>query len=315
MQGRIITFGLVLASLLGASIPFMSTATARDLRWISQSSHLMVDRRWALDLHSGHFARLPFETMQPDESGGMQALALSVSRNGERVVVWDGQRFWFGSLNSALDGPVPLPAPSSRQEFAYSNRSVFYWSGRDELLLLQSNDLEIAPAACRLFHTSAQRWETIAHCPSGDFSQITAIEPGPQGLIAILSSAEGVAGTLIARFDPRRGQTDLDPFPSVLFPTGPVTVAFSSTGQHVHVITPCRLSAKRPCSTMRDAGPWYLYTSDLSSKRLILRHRNIPPHSVISPQGNRIAWAEQQGVCVSQLPSLDRRECYLLPQE
>lgn len=289
-----------------------------SLHWVQRGSQLLVNGKWLLNPGAGSFTALPYATARALQGGGLASLGMSLSWDGERIVLWDEHTFRFGPVSAVLGEPVaiprlnPLPEEDAGEQEAPGQ--VLFWASEHQLLLYQFDKKSDAEPLCSLFDTRVRTWHPGAPCPWGDFTHITDITPGPDGWIAISSSAEGTATLRLAQYDLEQGQRDVRAPQYSLYPMGLIRAYFSLDGTRITLSTNCRFHEEQhPCEEQEDER-WQLYSWLLKEEKLVLVSEGLPHPIVPTPGGERWAWLLSDRVCLSDAAALEHKRCFCMPR-
>jgi hypothetical protein len=289
-----------------------------SLRWVLRGSQLLVNGKWLLNPATGIFSILPYATVRAVPGGGKELLGISLSPEGERVVVWGEREFRFGPVNAALMGPITIPIlnPQLTDDTTLSEdfAQVFFWASEHHLVLVQFDRVKGTPPQCGRFDTVKREWSPLLHCPQGDFLEITRIDPGPDGWIAIQSASEGNATFLLTQYDPDQGQRDTLALRFALSPMGFIHAQFSPDGQRVDLATTCLLDKQQEsCQVQGDDESGWLFSWRADEDKLVLVRENLPPRAIPRPGGEQLAWITADRVCISATTQFERKTCFCLP--
>jgi hypothetical protein len=289
-----------------------------SIRWILHGSQLLVNGKWVLNPATGRFSTLPYATVQAVPGGGMELLGMSLSAEGDRVVVWSERELRFGPVNTALTGPIAIPIldPQLTEDTTQSEdfAQVLFWASGHQLVLFQFDRARGTKPQCGRFDTVRHQWEPILHCPQGDFLEITQIDPGPDGWISIYSEAEGTAMLLLAQYDPDQGQRDTHVLRFALSPMGFIQAQFSLHGERIDFSTTCFLDKQQEsCQEQGEDERGLLFSWRAAEDKLVLVRDDLPPRAIPAPGGDQLAWLMAGRVCISATAELERKACFCLP--
>jgi len=315
-----------------------------SLRWILRGSQLLVNGKWILDPATGQFRALPYATTRALQGGGIEELGLSLSWDGERVVLWERNELRFGPVDSVLSGPIAIPRsslnPRRPEDIAPLEEDlepleepiqVLFWVDKHQLVLYQLERVSGAVPACSLFDTAVLEWEPLGNCPQGDFREIAMVLSGPDDWIAVYSAAEGTATLRIAQYELEQGPHATRSLGYDMSPGGNIQAQFSLDGTRIDFATDCLLhDGQTPCrGRRRQEDRWRLYSWLFKEEKLTLVREGLPPHFVPAPGGRRLAWLSPtlvrdpggegwvwvppDRVCVGETTAAEQKRCFCLP--
>lgn len=285
-----------------------------ELVWLPDGSRVAVDAGWLFDPESGSFASL--KCRLPD-GAACRPEQLSFAPIGQQYVVVDADRFAVGNGERGLGVWKQIPrwlAPNDRPGSSDTLANVAFWLTPKALFVQQFYVDGHAEPECRLHELATATWRRPdGGCLSPDFSYLARVDGGPNGLLALHSSAEGRFGFSLVRYDSARGQVPVD-LTFVLEGASQVSARFDASGSRIGVISPCTLQGEPvPACDAPDRQPkWKLYGASTASGRLQLERDDLPPGSVADPTHRRYAWCKQHELCVGD-PRDERVRCATLP--
>jgi hypothetical protein len=206
-----------------------------------------------------------------------------------------------GSLATSepkLTEPVPRWIPSTSSDAELVN--VRFQSTLRTVVVQQFSSADPTKTTCRARDGASTAWYAPAGgCLEPDFSYLGRIDAGPDGLIALHSSAEGHSAVTVARYSVTAGQS-----PALVTLTfegaGAIDVGFAPDGSRVDFVSPCPLSPRgvSPCTEPEAAPHWKLYSMPAKGGPLTLRRDDLPPGTAFDSASERFAWMRGADVCI-----------------
>ncbi len=166
---------------------------------------------------------------------------------------------------------------------------------------------------CRARDEGSRVWYSPKACVEADFSHLYRVDAGPEGLIAVHSSAEGASAVSVARYSVTAGQS---PALATLQLQGAsaIDVGFAPDASRIDFVSPCELSTR--VATLCDpdaAARWKLYSLPATGGELTLRRDDLPPGTAFDSATQRFAWPRGSEVCIED-PREPKPRCSPLAQ-
>lgn len=205
----------------------------------------------------------------------------------------------------------PRPLPFGRFVDGAEAHTAGFWLDEARIYLHQT-DPTAGAAACRVLDTATG---ALSAPPGGciEPSMVHAwrFDRGPGDLVAVHSAGEGHPAVDILRYTAEGGPRPA-PGPDIdLYPSGPLTVAFTADAKAALLLTPCALgTTDRPCAAdAAEDAPWGVYRWTFADGRLSPKLFNIPPGAALAPTGRSVAWIADGRLCVAPRDALGTPTC------
>jgi hypothetical protein len=284
-----------------------------ELSWLPDGTHMIVGRRWLLNVERAEFASTSLEAVEPNAR-----MSLSWSPDSKQVLVLGEGRMAIGPIQGSLPPWVSIPRwVSTRDSEDYDVVNVGFWLSPDAVFIQQFDQQGRSVPACRSYDVRLSRWHVLTGgCLSSAFTYLSRIDKGPRALLALQSSAEGLHAVELVHYDSHQGQSRTRASTIEIEGSSAVQVAFRRDGSKMTVLSPCRLhgSPRRTCTEPDLARSWNQYSWSARGGLPRLLRSDIPPGSVLHPYKDHFAWMQEETICVGDA-SGPKRKCVPLPTQ
>jgi len=301
-----------------------------DLRFIGDGSRLVVDGRWLLDHQARRFAPLPCPVESPGANGGCACCGSPIAPDGEHALHIAEQKIEIDPVSPTeprgawADLPIWLDSKGKPPPPPEEVVNVGVWLSPKTVLVQQFDRGGTTGAVCRVCELPASaeracRWRRPpGGCLDADFFHLTRADAGPGGLLALHSEGEGFYALGIVLYDPDTGQADTGTPALRLEGASTVSVRFAADGARVELISPCELRDAEnrrppPCDAPFARPTWRLYSRPVGPGPIEQRRSDLPPGTVLHPDGQRFAWPADSAVCIGD-PRAPAPDCVPLPR-
>jgi len=255
-----------------------------SLTWLPDERAILVDGHLRYDLANHVVSALPGDDA-------------ALSRDGRRVAGWSVDRLTVGWVDG---GGVPVTAPAGPWTLTGSSvgRAAVWLD--DSRVYVHVFDRDAGDVQCAILDVDTNAWSTPTACLAAALVHVTSIDPAPGGRVLVASVGEGSPILELQRYEGAATRTLKAPWGDV-FPTGEVSVTWRADGTG-DIVTSCALGRERPCMDA-DGAPvdaewtWYRWKGAAVTPVV----RGVAPWSVPSPSGTRLAWRQDQLVCVGDV--------------
>ncbi len=292
---------------------------AIDLEWVPGGLNLSIgEGLWVLQPDTGSLGQFNCSSsdgLLPSTSCTRSHIAWSPG--GRKALVLEGQALFLGRSQGPFGNRVPIPtwvALSSSDDSSVHHFA--FWLSEREAFVQQELHPLVGEPACGVYDVRSGEWRREAReCLRGSYSQIGAVQKGPDSLLAIYSGAEGMGMLEIVRYDAAHGQQKTG-IPSVELSATPATVRFEPMASRVDVVTPCQVGSLGGAAAEEnrcdESKPWGLFSAPTSGGSFKLQRSDLPPGTVMDPKHDRFAWPRGNEVCIGD-PREPKPRCYALP--
>lgn len=265
-----------------------------ELLWWPDGSRVVVDGQWVLDVNRGVAKVLGCDAQDQNRC---RERRISVAPDGLHFLVTEGERLAVGTLHGPMDPWQAIPRWVHADEVA----NAVFWLSPNTLFVQQFPLNDQAKPTCRWRQWPAGNWRRPpGGCLEPEFRYLSRVDAGPNALLALHSSAEGLFALSIVRYGLTTGQDDT-PLPAlVLEGSSAVRVSFAADGSRIDLVSPCVLDGNPPppCENPEGQAFWRLYSRTTNGGPLRLRATDLPPGATADPKQARFAWPKDGEVCL-----------------
>jgi hypothetical protein len=293
----------------------VEAAGDHELVWLPDGSQLMVDGYWVFDPERGAFASLQCTTASGAPCNLSQS---SFVRDGREYVVVDGDNIAVGMPVGGL-GPweqIPRWLPQEQEPAEIVNTA--FWVAPGRVLVRQFFKDGHGEAQCRVRYTANRVYgdwrRPDGGCLGGELGNLAQVDPGPNGLFALHSSAQGQFSLSIVRYSLDTGVSEVRTALAAIGGVSRVQVQFAPDGSRAELTSPCQLTVgnREMCQDPFKQPRWNLYSLPIPGETIELLRADLPPGTAVDPVRNRFAWVKEGAVCVGE-PRDPEARCEPLP--
>jgi len=277
-------------------------ATTVPLVWLHTGKHLLVGDQWLFSVDEKKFSPLT----RPEEEKVLWALLLSP--DNKQILWFDGKkRLIPGGIEGNINDSIVIPSWLSDKHINITTSvNVVFWLNEHVIFVQQFDAEQPAPYACGYFRIDNEQWTRIPDnaCLEPSFLHLFKVSALTDDLFMLYSAGEGLHALDLVKFTPLTqtaatqtllGEITLD----ALVPVQ--TQIQTGNTLAVSLNFPCKLASGKTIRCI-EAGKQgqAIYEWSVNTGALKPRWTDLPEGSVLSPDEQRFAWVQADGVCIGK---------------